>query len=535
MLYHLLVRQVGVGLAFASCLAAVPVFLSLGKSILYDSMTQFLVVASAGACVTVIQSINSDAGHSWPARSLWRLGGLGFVLGLLLLSKQSTGVGACIGVCLAIGFLPATSTWTRRGANVLIVGALTGATVCLVSLFFSDFVNSTGMLHDVFLTGAEPKGGGRRMFNNLVRYAFYISQVILVVGAAFYAISWLVRRKLAWRVQWRDLVDGLNCSINSRNVGGRVQLQFMRLVVLTGVSFLLAKYCLARFGWDATVQTAGLKLLPPVGLLNLGLIACVAVVGGVIIEGLRGTRGLLSAHALAPYAIIFFCAAVFHSLSVTVFRWANENNPLIVLALVFLLSPMLAAVAAGRHKWPVATGASLICLCLVVMWCQFARAFDMALRCTEPWPEIRQLAGARLRPECENMRELVKIVQSQANSAEHDTVLLLPNDPNVEAWFDRPRPPLSCAVLFTDQYWDRYVDRDFATLEANPPKVIVIGPRNYWFLFSKVWHWNKREGVIRLIDRVKEELIPQLYDLRFEHRIIYGSGEDFMDVYVRRN
>ena len=112
-------------------------------------------------------------------------------------------------------------------------------------------------------------------------------------------------------------------------------------------------------------------------------------------------------------------------------------------------------------------------------------------------------------------------------------MLLLPDDPNVEAWFDRERPALSSAIIFADQYWDRYVDRDFAAIAANPPKLIIIGPRNYWRFFSSAWH--KDDGIIRLVDLVESKLLPEKYDLGLRQRIAYRDGEDFMDLYVRRD
>ncbi len=157
------------------------------------------------------------------------------------------------------------------------------------------------------------------------------------------------------------------------------------------------------------------------------------------------------------------------------------------------------------------------------------------MTCTVAWPEIPHLAGARLRPECDALRQLVKTVQTLADKNKHDTVLLLPDDPNLETWFDRERPPLSSTIIFTDQYWDRYVDADFASLQAHPPKVIIIGPRNFWRSFSQIWHWRKHEGLIRLVDRVQDELIPARYDLYEAHRISFGPGSDFLDVYVRKD
>jgi hypothetical protein len=119
-----------------------------------------------------------------------------------------------------------------------------------------------------------------------------------------------------------------------------------------------------------------------------------------------------------------------------------------------------------------------------------------------------------------------------ANPTNNETVLLLPNDPNVEAWFDRQRPNLSSAIIFTDQYWDRYVSQDFAELEAHPPAVIVIGPRNLWRPFARQWHIN--QGAERLIDLVNNRLIPASYQLQAAHPISFADTTEFMDVYVRR-
>jgi hypothetical protein len=138
---------------------------------------------------------------------------------------------------------------------------------------------------------------------------------------------------------------------------------------------------------------------------------------------------------------------------------------------------------------------------------------------------------ARMRPASEGMRALVTTVRARSQAA-HDTVLLLPNDPNVEAWFDRDRPALSCAIIFTDQYWDRYVEKDFAELEAHPPKVIVIGPRDFWRRFSRIWNVNR--GAERLTDLVLNKLVPEHYDLVSQQPISFENGKDFMDVYALR-
>lgn len=129
------------------------------------------------------------------------------------------------------------------------------------------------------------------------------------------------------------------------------------------------------------------------------------------------------------------------------------------------------------------------------------------------------------------MRELVATVRRLASADE--AVALLPNDPNVEAWFERPRWKSAAAIVFPDQYWDRYVDADFERLRRAPPRVIVIGPREVWRPFCR--HWHRNWGAERLIDRVEKELLPAEYELVTSQPIAYRRGTDFMDVYLRRN
>jgi hypothetical protein len=533
LLYQLMAKRLGPPLAFAACVATVPVFLSLGKTILYDSMAQFLVAASGGCCASLVESQLQDApsaGHPLPLRPAVLQG---VTLGVLMLTKQSTGTGAFLGVCLTLLALPAEVKFQRRCMNVFIVGLSAAATVCLLSLIFVRFMSFPGMIHDVFLTGTEPKGGPRRMFNNLARYAIYVAKVMAGAGAIFW-ITMVCRGKFGWRDQWNSLKSVLKFSATEGGKGPNSRGGFMLAAAIASAVCAAAIYMVPANSRIAAIPVELVRIFAPLGLLNLGLSACLALVAAAFIETLRGKPGGLSVHPLGPFVVVYFCAAVFHSLSVRGFRWAWENSPLIIVALAFVFSPLVARLAVIRRHWTSGATVGLLCLCFAVLWCTLFLQFKEVMACTESWPEIHQLAGAKLRPDCEPMRELVRIVRSQADPGTGDTVLMLPDDPNVEAWFDRPRPVLSSAIIFTDQYWDRYVDADFEALRANPPKVIIIGPRDYWRLFSSFWHSNKPEGVIRLIDRVKDELLPRAYDLRFEQRINYRGGTDFMDVYIRK-
>jgi hypothetical protein len=127
---------------------------------------------------------------------------------------------------------------------------------------------------------------------------------------------------------------------------------------------------------------------------------------------------------------------------------------------------------------------------------------------------------------------VVAEVRRLAPDPEADEVLLLPDDPNVESWFERRRPALQGAIVFADQYWDRYVDADFARLCEQPPKVIVLGPRHSWRPVSR--QWNVDRGCERLIDRALNELLPQHYELVASQEIHYSGKHDYVDIYVRK-
>lgn len=164
------------------------------------------------------------------------------------------------------------------------------------------------------------------------------------------------------------------------------------------------------------------------------------------------------------------------------------------------------------------------------LWATIGPQVNAALACKVAWPEVKYLTGARLRPEASGMRELVSTIRQV--STEQDKVILLPSDPNVSEWFERPKQQVSSLIVFSDQYWDRYVDSDFDILKANLPKVIVIGPQKYWRNFSH--QWNKGSGAERLIDRIVNELLPIRYKHHVKQKIKFQGQEEIMDVYVRK-
>jgi len=226
--------------------------------------------------------------------------------------------------------------------------------------------------------------------------------------------------------------------------------------------------------------------------------------------------------------------AMTHSLSVHDFRWTHDNNPLILVALAALgvtafyyLRPRMArSLAAKISFW------GLFGFCQISLWGGFSTQLTAIAQCTESWPEISHLEGARMRKAAVRMRELVGIARQLAPDAENDEVLLLPGDPNVEAWFERPGPALTSAIPFADQYWRRYADEDLRRLEAKPPKVIIIGPRPSWRYFHT--GWTISSGTESLIDKIEAFMLRDRYILVAQHPIIYKGQLEHMDVYLRK-
>jgi hypothetical protein len=284
-------------------------------------------------------------------------------------------------------------------------------------------------------------------------------------------------------------------------------------------------------GESATVVFTPLLPLTEV-LLWGGLIAFLAQ---PIVNGFLGREALVLQRPLCVLFVALFPAAWFHSFSVDRFRWTYDNNPLIGIALAGLL--LLAARGAERirQRRPL-TGLLTLGLTILTVnfltWTSFLPQYAACRRCTETWDEIAYLRGARFPPAASGMLQVVAEVRRLAPDPVADEVLLLPDDPNVESWFERRRPALHGAIVFADQYWDRYVDADFARLCELPPKVIVLGPRHSWRAVSR--QWNVERGCERLIDRALNELLPQRYELAASHEINYSGKHDYMDIYVRK-
>lgn len=519
--------------ALWAVLAGAPVFFSLSKTILYDFMPQFLVAVGLAGVVCWFRSFRKDR----PTRATWAwIAAMGGLSATVLLTKQSTGLGFTLGVALTLTIFPRGTAPGSRLASLAVFALAAGAAFGLWCAAIRPLVSVAGMVHDVFLIGSEPKGGARQMVHNLLGYTAELACLCALVGLAALAYRG-ARRGPAWQA-----------SLMREEALRPAQARGLRRLAwgLPLACCVLAGCASAGIHWRGDCasllfapQTIGLAVL--VGLLALAIFprkATAAAAGGPIARFARAwfrpprVRPALSDNVLPPLVLVALVAAAFHNLSASELRWTVDNNPLVILALAALAALVIAPERTADlcRSEPPSAGRACLVAATVLCWTTMIPQWQAARECRIAWPEVSHLRGARLRPKAEGMRELVSVVRRWAPRHD-DCVLVLPDDPNVEAWLERPRPALTSSIVFTDQYWDRYVEEDFRRLQADPPRVIVVGPRVCWRPFSRVWHADW--GAERLIDCVETRLIADRYRLVGSVAVPLRGMTDYMDVYVR--
>ena len=513
--YLALTRLFHAPVPFLATLVTVPVYFALPKTVLYDSMAQ------AAVALVILQSAyylgrrgSANRARSW----LWGVAGLAATSALVLLVKQSTGTGACAGVIGAL-LLCDRGRLRERVARTAAFGALTAASIGVLTVVLMPWADPAGMVRDVFVAGAEPKGGPALLLLHLRRYAVDIGRhgtALLPVLATLVVIAERTRRR---------------CNPGASGAAAGPGGVPPALVAAGAVASAAGAYLLlVAAPWTPLVELASTGALP--SFLWMGLfLAALLCLRGCVPRFLRSVAGPGRPRALAGAVAVAFAAAVFHSLSTFVFRWSYDNNPLVAFAYAAFFQVALALL--GRIPPRKARLVLVALLCFVVVplrpWARLADQVHACGRCTERWDEVGHLAGARLQPSAAGMRALVAVVRREAAPGEE--VLLLPNDPNVEAWFERDRPRLSSLFVFADQYWDYLVDADVATLAARPPRVILVGPVEYWRFFHH--QFQEGRGAERLVDRVVDELLPSRYELAATVPILHQGRPDAIEVYVR--
>lgn len=536
LIYVGLSRAVAAPIPFLAALGATPIFFSLRKMVVYDSATQAavaLIAAGSAAFVVPREPAEGTARPGAPGagtRFTWLpLLAAGVATAAALLCKQSTAVGAAGGVCL---LLLCCSRGTLADSFRSLAFYLTSTAVAFAGfcLLLAPHMSVGGMITDVFVAGAEPKGGSEQLSSNLMSYAGELRDLLSPGELAAALVLGLIG-SLPWKPfpapgseaapDWAfESLPWRNRALAGAGLGGAV------------VGFV----AILRFSGPIPWSTAFSPLVGflPTKVLSVGLFLG-ALVSVVQLASRVGRIGGLSppVSAVAAFFFVTFAAAVFHSLSVTTFRWTYDNNPLIVIALAaffLLLSNVIDRLLPWVRISRVVLQAVAVMVIQFALWTTVGAQVRAVQACTETWPEVGHLAGARMTPSAQGMRDLVQVVRRFAPHPT-DEVLLLPEDPGVEAWFDRPRPHLTSAIIFSDQYWDRYVAVDYARLEQNPPAIIIIGPHHWGRWVAGLWS----QSALHLMQRIETQLLPHNYRLASARPIHLARGDERMEVYVRND
>jgi len=519
---------------FLTVLLSTPIYFSLQKRVFFDAMVQLWVaiLAGVGSFSHALLSDETTEGRPPAIRSRFRIRKVLLLTVLAALSsqafltKQSTGLGCLLGIITVIATVPHYRTRTARFLTLLAFLLLSAVFFFATSLLLSPWVDVRGMFQDVLLTGSQPKGGLPTLWKNCFSYSLEILRRATLFG--LFGILFLTGFGYALTRVSQPVKAGS---------GGHVLSTFSlstHVLVFVGPLFV---FCLESL----------LNGIPQVLDMELAVVRLVVLWSGLFIAFYVSIRGphtdssqVLWAtgarHRFAAMFAVLFPAAFFHSLSVPDFRWIYDNNPLISVAIagvIVALMRFLYAPPACACVSPHTLVGLLIVLLSCALWEPLVRPLKTCRSCDQEWTGIPYLRRARFSTDSENVRKLVLFVRELAPDPNVDRVLFLPSDPDVEAWLDRRPPKLSCAVVFADHYWDRYVDSDFQRLVRDPPKVIVVGPRNHWRSFAE-W-WSKNWGCARLMDLVIDKLLPARYEHRGTVAIPYAGTKDFIDVYARKD
>jgi hypothetical protein len=220
--------------------------------------------------------------------------------------------------------------------------------------------------------------------------------------------------------------------------------------------------------------------------------------------------------------IVALSTSLLHNLSFPGFRPFYDNNPIIPIAFLFLF---LALDRAALPRLKLAVFAlSLLPLYGVKLERSLEAQINVGARSN--W------AGMKVN---ERGHEVIRAaLRVRTLASEHETVLVLPEDLELAALIDRPRPPIRGAVVFVDQYPERLAAGDLATLERDLPKVVVIHPsdRTLWRQMFEIWMYEG--GAYHIMQRFLDDLLPKHYRLDSTFRTRFARERAELQVWVLR-
>jgi hypothetical protein len=483
------------------------------KECVYDHTS--LLFAWVALCTGAAGCLSaSDGGRrAWFVTGLLSTASLGF--------KQSTTVGMIAGWGVALVYLYGIASRRGRSAEAKerlgharhFAFGLTAGLVVVLLLLLALGARPGSFVRAVLIDGPELKGGFKTLVLNLFLFATHydairnttIPTILVVIVGLFVA-----RRQ------------------GSLHLGEEGE---PRPSLGLGATILLAAAPVLAFGIAAAMLGGGVRALQPTflavaeGVRNVpayGFVyAAVFFAAHLTEKGATTEARRARGHALNAVVLASMVCSMIYDTSFVEFIPFYYNEPVIPIALLCLF------VATERSRLTWATPLVLTVCVLPTFGVKLSRALsDDTLVTSGHWAGLYvNYRGQEVMKAAARAKEL---------AGPTGTVLVLPEDVQLVGLLEQPRPKLLGAVVFVDQYPRRVLAGDMATLDRNPPDVIILHPRRAreW---RHVFHtWTTSSPAERMMDHVLTKLLPKQYDLDSTYPSIYFWDQGQIDVYSRK-
>jgi hypothetical protein len=506
--------------ALFTAIATLGTVVQLNKECAYDHTAQVVAWASVAAGMQALA-----AGDAVKRARLWIF--TGALASFTLAFKQSTAIGSVLGWVLAFGYLAYSDARGGRGGAVRarrdeFVLYLRGVAFGLAGVWLLLLVlgsTARAFFQATFVDGSILKGGPKFLLRNLTSYLLdYPSYAAPLAGIATFVY---LGHRVAVRCGSLRIADE-----------GRRASPFHRWEIVTiaavvvgafGGGFLLLALDVRPYPPTLIAQIDRLKMLPPMTLVTLAALFVAELFpggqasGGGYVADWDAAGRRLNAGVLAAFA-----SSLMHNTSAPEFRPFYDNNAVIPLAFLSLF------IVLERADLRV-VAAALLALFLISMG---GNKFFRAMTARVPIGTNGHWAWMRLNERGFTMA--IAAARARQLAGPKGTVLVLPEDVQLQALVDRPRPPLVGAIVFVDQYAPRLAADDVARLDDHPPDVVIVHPRrpSEWQRFFRIW--SGQSGAERVLRHVLFDMLPRMYrrDLTLKTTFAYEPAK--LDVYVRR-
>lgn len=508
--------------AVLTAVATLITVMQLNKECAYDHTAQVVAWGSVTAGLWALVTPDSTRRRRYFILT-------GALAGFTLAFKQSTAIGCIGGWLIAIGYLAAVEALAgnherARSFKESLAAYAHGLGLGLASVWLMLLLlGSTGraFFQAVFLDGSTLKGGAQFLARNLLFYLFdyavYPASLVLI------AVFVLVGARLLAKRGSLHIGDELGREGDYQAWEAIAVGAVVAAGAAAGAYFLLFGPPGYPFAWITVIDR--LKHIPSLTLVPACAIFVAHLQKPATTERSHGLDAdpWRAGHVINAAFIAGFCCTVMHNTSAPEFRPYYDNNVIIPLTL------LSAFIVLGRADL---RPLSVLVVALIVAGAGGNKYFR-AMTATTRVGNTGHWAGMRVG---EHGAEIARIAaRVRALTLPTDTVLVLPEDLEVEALIGRPRPPMIGAIVFVDQYPPRLATDDIARLDENPPKVIVVHPREEraWQRFFRIW--SGQSGAERVLLHVLHDILPARYERDSSYPTMFLWQAETLDIYVRRD